>query len=215
MVGPIRRKVRYHAGMRLRRLPRLRPGAAPLLSLCLASLLALLMPAGLAAQPAPAGTCGAILAAGERRLAIPHHVYTEQTQAGTTRAGEIISMPDAQYLLIQGQWMRSPLSLTLDEALEEHRARFREARTYSCRKLRNESVNGELAEVYQLHSETDEGISDGQIWIAQKTGLPMKQEVDLQVLIGTVGTAGSTDKSHTSARFDYANVQKPATVVEP
>ena len=172
------------------------------------ALLAIIAAAPAAAQPA-AGACTPIFAAGEKRIAMPHHVYTEQTQAGTTRAGEIISLPDGQYLLVQGQWIRSPLSLTLDEALEEHRARFREARVYSCRKLRNESINGVPAEVYQMHSETDEGISDGQMWVALKTGLPIKQEVDLQVLIGTPG------KRHTSARYDYTNVQKPAGAIDP
>jgi hypothetical protein len=179
-----------------------------MLAVAVTALVAIIATVPAVAQPA-AGACTPIFAAGEKRIAIPHHVYTQQTQAGTTRAGEIISVAEGQYVLVQGQWLRSPLSLTLDEALEEHRARFREARVYSCRKLRNESIDGVPAEVYQMHSETDEGISDGQMWIALKTGLPIKQEVDLEVLIGTPG------KSHTSARYDYRNVQKPANAIDP
>jgi hypothetical protein len=162
------------------------------------------------AQGAPAlGACGPVYAAGEKRITTPHHIYTTQTQDGTTRTGEIIAMMDAQYILVQGAWMRSPLSMSAQEALQDHRERFRSATAYSCQKLRTESINGVAAVVYQMHSETDEGISDGQLWIATQTGLPIKQEVDLNVLIGLPG------KSHTSARFEYVNVQTPTVVQEP
>jgi hypothetical protein len=157
-----------------------------------------------AAQQPPQGTCGPIYAAGEKRIGTPHHIYTTQTQDGTTRTGEIVSTADGQFILVQGQWLRSPLSMTPQEALEDHRERFRSATVYSCTKLRTEAVDGVSAIVYQMHSETDEGISNGQVWIAARTGLPIKQEVDLEVLVGPPG------KSHTSARFDYRNVQTPA-----
>jgi len=172
-----------------------------------------------ALQPAPApasapasglGACAPIYTAGEKRIAVPHHIYTTQTMAdGTTRSGEIISLADAQYLLIQGKWVRHPLSVTTDEALQQHRERFDSGTAYRCQTIRREAVNGVPAVVYQMHSETDEGISDGQMWIAINSGLPLRQEVDLEVLVGQTG------KSHTSARFDYVNVHKPAVVVEP
>lgn len=167
----------------------------------------------MAAQPAPAaatGACGPIYTAGEKRIVVPHHIYTTQTMAdGTTRTGEIISLAEAQYLLIRGQWVRHPLSVTPDEALQEHRDRFSSATAFRCQTVRRDAVNGVPAIVYQMHSETDEGISDGQMWIAISTGLPLRQEVDLEVLVGQTG------KSHTSARFDYVNVHQPAVVVDP
>jgi hypothetical protein len=175
-------------------------------------LTALLLAASQGNPPPPsgAGACGPIYTAGEKRIVLPHHVYTSQTQAdGTTRTGEIISMPDGQYLLIEGKWVHHPLSVSADEALDQHRERFSSQTGYRCEKLRSESVNGVAATVYQMHSETEEGISDGQMWIANKTGLPLKQEVDLEVLMGQTG------KSHTSARYEYVNVHKPDNIVEP
>src|SRR5262245_32923109 len=108
---------------------------------------ALTAPLAAQRQLPPSGDCGAIYTAGEKRLAVPHHIYTSQTQDGTTRTGEIISMLDAQYLLIQGQWMRHPLSVSADEALQQHRERFSSATTYTCKQLRRESVNGVAAVV--------------------------------------------------------------------
>ncbi|MEO5558639.1 MAG: hypothetical protein ABIO49_02715 [Dokdonella sp.] len=79
------------------------------------------------------------------------------------------------------------------------------AKVYSCRYLRDETVNGEAAAVYAGHSETEDSQSDTQTWISASRGLPLLTELDIDL-----GDAGG--KKHTSMRYDYSDVQSPAGV---
>ena len=68
--------------------------------------------------------------------------------------------------------------------------------------MREESLNGEPAAVYKVHSETEAAKTDGQVWISKSKGLPLRQELDMDV-------GGSAGKSHREMRYDYANVKPP------
>jgi hypothetical protein len=57
----------------------------------------------------------------------------------------------------------------------------REQSKFTCRYLRDESINGEAAAVYATHAESahPEVKSDGQIWISKSRGLPPRDEMDV------------------------------------
>ena len=49
----------------------------------------------------------------------------------------------------------------------------------TCHTAGGESVNGEATTVSVTHSEAKDGITDGRIWLSDRTGLPPKSEVPL------------------------------------
>jgi hypothetical protein len=78
----------------------------------------------------------------------------------------------------------------------------RQRSNFTCRYLRDESVNGERAGLYSTRAETADQKSDGQIWISKTRGLPLRLEMDID-------TGGKTGKNHSSMRYEYGNVQPP------
>ena len=63
-------------------------------------------------------------------------------------------------------------------------------------------MNGEAAMRYSMHREYEEVKEDGEMWVSQRTGLPLRVEVDVEI-------TGSKVKEHRSARFDYLNIRPP------
>ncbi len=113
---------------------------------------------------------------------------------------EIIRIGGAMYVTIKGKWEKSPLSEAQMRAQEEKN--WKTAKNVSCKYLRDESVNGQSAAVYNMHSETENTKADTQIWISKSKGLILRQEEDVDI--------GHGDKSHYSTRYEYNNVQTPA-----
>jgi hypothetical protein len=68
--------------------------------------------------------------------------------------------------------------------------------------LRSEAVNGEAAVVYSLHREPQDFKEDSQIWISKSSGLPLREEQDVDM-------GGQIGKQHNSGRFEYGNIQPP------
>jgi hypothetical protein len=136
----------------------------------------------------------------------PTHLTSTRTGAAygaTPHTGELIYMPDAIYVKMKGQWKRS--TMKPDDMLAQEKENMESAKSFSCRYLREESVDGEPASVYGSHTVTDVATSDVTIWISVRTGLPLRQEVDLDI-------GGKLGKSHTSSRYDYRDVHAPAGV---
>jgi hypothetical protein len=75
----------------------------------------------------------------------------------------------------------------------------------TCSHLRDESVNGEPAAVWRIHSTSDFDTSDSDLWISRRSGLLLKSDVHQDV-------GGSLGKSHIVSRYEYANVRPPAGV---
>lgn len=170
----------------------------------LAAGLTLMATATLMAQT-PAGACGLVVAADEKQVMTPYHSFVTTSVGGRTQTSEAITTVDATYVNVHGQWRRSPL--TPKALLEQKRENVRNAKTFECQVVRDEAVNGAAATVYHVHTVMDEvGTADGQIWIAKGSGLPVKIEID------TDSGDGPENKRHTSTRFDYDNVQAPASV---
>ena len=152
----------------------------------------------------PPAACAPVVAADQKQITTPHHTYITRTRGNTTETNESITTADATYIQVHGQWRRSPV--TAQQLLEQKRENIKNAKTFECQLVREEAVNGTAATLYHVHTVVEDvGTSDGQIWIGKSLGLPVKEELDLDA-------GDAQTKSHTSLRFDYANVQAPPGV---
>jgi hypothetical protein len=148
-------------------------------------------------------SCKPVLDALDKQYAVPYHAYgTTVTASGksTPRQNEMISAGGQLYIRIDGGWRRSPMTVAM--LIQQQHENVRDARALSCRRIRDESVGGVDAVVYGMHSENDGSTSDGQVWIARSTSLPLRLESDVD--------PGDPDTTHISSRIEYTNVQPPA-----
>jgi hypothetical protein len=157
------------------------------------------------------GNCQAVDDAMNKVFTTPTHIYTAMSpvpkdgskpRPEDTSHSETIYVGGSAYAKVAGKWTRS--EWTQQQVMKQEEENRRKSK-YSCRYLRDESVNGETAAVYSTHSErTDVGPvkSDGQVWISKSRGLPLREEVDIE-------SGGVSSKNHLSVRHEYANVQPP------
>lgn len=170
-----------------------------------ASLIALLIAAG--GQPARAAdaACKTVLDAMAKQIETPTHLYATETSAlrgGKPEPRESIYAGGAIYIQMRGQWKRSPMST--QDMRKQQEENVRNAKSMSCRYLRDETVNGETAAVYHSQNETEGVKSQAVLWISKRTGLPLRSENDIDT--------GDKDKMHLVIRYDYAGVRPPAGV---
>ncbi len=159
---------------------------------------------------APAGAaearCKPVLDALMSVFRTPTHLVTTESgggRGGEPRVNETIYTAQAIYVKSRRGWVKSPISP--QEMAEQQKKNQAEAKSVTCRALRDETVDGEPAAVYSSHSESDGTTSDAVVWISKKSGLLLKEELDLDV--GDVG-----GKTHHSTRFDYRDVRPPEGV---
>ena len=148
-----------------------------------------------AAPLAAQGDCKPILDASRKVFNTPTHMYVIGKTGALTVTAEMIYAAGAVYMKIEGKW--SPAGATKDmEQLSQKKPQNSNA---TCRYLKDEMVNGEMAAVYSLN---DKGLVDSQIWISRAKGLPLRQEDDIDLGVGK-------GKSHNSTRYEYGNVKPP------
>jgi len=163
----------------------------------------------LAARPALAGidpACRPVLDALDKLSQTPHHQYMTLTAAGAAaRPGgkpitaEVIVTGGDMYIQVGGRWRKT------GETAADRKKRQEESlvnATMSCRYLRDEAVDAVASAVYTSETEKDGHKTQGVVWIAKSTGLPVRQEIDLDI-------GGAIGKSHHAVRFEYRNVQAP------
>ena len=168
------------------------------------SLIVLLI-ATAAGRPARAAdaACKPVLDAMMKQIATPPHVYATETSAlrgGKPEPRESIYAGGAIYVQMKGQWKRSPIST--EDMRRRQETNVRNAKSMTCRYLRDETVNGEAAAVYYSQGETEAGKSEATLWVSKRTGLPLRSENDIDT--------GDKDKMHMAIRYDYAGVRPPA-----
>ena len=149
-------------------------------------------------------SCKVVFDATLKQRGTPYHMYTmlpTSLTGGKPKQDEMISTKDKTYIMIEGKWKVSPM--TPEDSRKQEEENIKNAKTYNCHRVREESVGGVAATVYAVHSESEDADSDGQIWIANGSGLPVKTEIGLD----SGGSAASKD--HISTRYDYSNVQAP------
>lgn len=146
--------------------------------------------------------CKVLFSALDKTIITPSHSYVTQTDSGkgTPDNGEQIFAGGNRYIKLTGKWMKSPL--TTQELQEQDRQNRQNAKEYSYRYMRDESVQGESAAVYHAHNKTEDFTSDAEIWISKTKGLILRAEEDMD-------TGGEGGKRHLSTRYEYSNVQAP------
>ena len=147
------------------------------------------------ATPAAAqGDCGQlVLAAATKVYDTPTHIYITTNMGGNAQTMEEIFAAGAIYLKVGGKWSPSPMTMQEMKQLGQKNVQTNKT---TCRYLKDEAVNGEMAAVYSVHDVSPKGTVDSQIWISKAKGLPLRQEDDV-------------DKTHNSTRYEYGNVKPP------
>jgi outer membrane lipoprotein-sorting protein len=158
------------------------------------------------AASAPAQTlspeCQAMFDAGQKQFTVPSHAFMTMTGMGPAGTqSEMINVDGATYAMVNGTWMKSPVSVA--QLIEQSKAQIASAKSHTCQKAADETVDGVAASVYTAHTETPTGVTDSRVWVGKDTGLPLKSEIDM-----TMGAR----KSHTSVRYEYKNVTAPPGV---
>lgn len=148
-----------------------------------------------------AGSCQPVQDSTLKGFSVPRHLYESSTRNGQPRTSEIIYIGNDIYLLMNGKWKKSPL--TKDAMLNQEKENFADTKDMSCRVVREEAVGGVPTIVYAVHSENEAGKVDTQLWLSKVSGLPVKEEIDLDV------GGGPSGKSHRSIRFAYTDVKAP------
>ena len=153
----------------------------------------------LVAVPAAAQTaaaCQPMFDGLTKQTTTPNHTYLSMT-GGSTMTSESITTGGVMYIQVSGKWMRSPTSPSDMQQLQQQ---DQKKTTTSCERLPDEAVNGTAATVFHVHNKGAGSTSDGKVWLAKGSGLPIRGEEDV--------LSGST-KTHISTRYEYTNVQPP------
>jgi hypothetical protein len=163
-------------------------------------------PAGLLlpAPPAAAGDadCKAVIDAVIKQAGVPVHqkVTIESAQApGRKIESEVIRIGDALYMQMRGHWMKRPYDAA--KAMADAQEAMRKS-SHTCSLVRREAIDGQAADLYKVHTEGPEGVTDGEVWISAASGLPLRQRTEM--------SAQGLSKSRHEVVFDYANVKAPA-----
>lgn len=163
------------------------------------SMLATLSMHTAAAAPADDAACQAVLDAFARLANTPNHQVTVQRDRSGTTMVESINTGTRLYVRGRGTWTSKPFSPAAEIMAESAHAKSQKS---SCRRGRDETVEGIEASLYSVHTSTDEGTSDAKLWIAKANGLPVRQEIKLDL-------AKVPGKTHIEVRFIYAGVAAP------
>ena len=142
--------------------------------------------------------CKAILDAEHKVYNAPAHIYATTTMGGHPQTSEMIYAAGNIYSKTSGRWQ----SIGTIEEIEELTQSNHPANKPVCHYVKDESVNGETTALYSSHEETSKGKVDTQTWISKSKGLPLRQEINIDV-------GGSSGKTVNSTRYEYDNVKAP------
>lgn len=145
------------------------------------------------------GDCKAIekvvLDASTKLYGTPAHVYVTSTISGKSFATEMIYAGGTVYIKINDKWMPFGTIKDFEKAQEDAKKNAVDTKA-TCHYVKDEPVNGEMAALYNTHSETPKGVIDLQIWISKSKGLPLRENT-------------STGVTVISARYEYGDIKPP------
>ena len=151
------------------------------------------------ADPAIDPACKVVFDANDKTLDTPNHAYQEHLDPGGKNVTtELITVNGQRYLLVNGTWKKSRMTVADTKAQEEENKK--NAKVVSCKRVGTDSVNGQAATVYTEHSENDDTKADGKVWISS-SGVILKNEIELDT--------GDATKSKITIRYEYGNVKAP------
>jgi hypothetical protein len=124
----------------------------------------------------------------------PTHVYTTTKINDQSFSSEIIYAAGSMYIKINGKWNLGGSIKEMEQSEQQlqHDANSKD----TCRQLKDESINGEVASVYNSHSETPKGTIDMQFWISKANGELLRQDM-------------SSSGEVMSSRYEYNGVKPP------
>lgn len=146
------------------------------------------------------GDCKAVLDAANKTMSTSSHTYTTTNLGGKDQTVESIFLPGVVYTRLNGgKWSNE--KMTPQELAEMRKQNARDDKE-TCKYLKDELVNGEMAAVYSARDVSTKGAVDTQIWISKAKGWALREDVDIDV-------GGNGGKSHMSMRFEYGSVKPP------
>jgi hypothetical protein len=152
---------------------------------------------------APVGaqdSCQPLYDALTKLASTPSHSYARLTNpGGSPMLTEFIYLQGKAYMKVGDTWTDNPL--TAKELLEKE-IQNRKNGHAKCQLLRSDSAEGQPARLYSLHSENPHAKEDVQVWVSQKTGLPLREEADIDL-------SGGPGKRHVSNWYEYGDVRAP------
>jgi hypothetical protein len=158
---------------------------------------------GVAGGQKDLASCKPVFAAVDKAATTPNHVYATSDASGRSSTAEIIFVGGVTYVNTSGGWRRSPV--TPRAMAEQETENRKNAKSFTCKHVRDEVVGGVPAAVYEGTSETEDTKTHNTLWVAKSSGLPLRNEMDMDV--GGVG-----GKTHRTIRYEYSNVRAPAVV---
>src|ERR1700679_2888563 len=104
----------------------------------------------------------------------PTHVYTTTKINGQSFSSEIIYAAGSMYAKANGKWISAGSIKDVEQSEQQiqHDANSKN----TCSQLKEESINGEVASVYNSHSETPKGTIDLQFWVSKANGNLLRQD---------------------------------------
>ena len=138
--------------------------------------------------------CKLVLDAMTKVMDTPTHAYFTMNINGKAQTGESIYAGGLIYAKYEGKWSTG----TSTNEMKEIAAKNQRTNKMTCRYLKDEPVNGEMAAVYSVHEVSPRSTTDSTTWISKAKGLPLRSDIDM---------AG--DKSHISTLYEYGNVKPP------
>jgi hypothetical protein len=138
--------------------------------------------------------CKLVLDAMTKLFDTPTHAYVTMNMGGKLQTGESIYAGGLIYAKYDGKWSAGTTTKEIKEITEKNRQNNKT----TCRYLKDEPVNGEMAAVYSVHEVSPRSTSDSKTWISKAKGLPLRSDIDME-----------GGKSHISSRYEYGNVKPP------
>jgi hypothetical protein len=149
-------------------------------------------------QAARADDCDVASVAAIAQAKVPHAVTHVMTKTGEPpQHFEMIFTGDKAYMQMQGEWHAIPFSAQQQIDLLTQARTQSQQMPHTCQKIANQPINGEAASAYVMQTNANGKQVSARVWIADKSGLPLKSEVHLDD-----GTAVMDD-------FRYGNIVAP------
>ena len=144
-------------------------------------------------------SCDAVVGTFARLAQTPNHQFTEQRGRSGAGRTESITTGTTRYIWTEGKWTSQPFSPAAEIMEEAARAKSEKS---TCRWIRDENIEGVAASLYSVQTKADYGSSDTKLWIAKVNGLPVREEIKLDL-------AKVPGKTRIEVRFVYAGVAPP------
>ena len=144
-------------------------------------------------------SCEPVVGAFARLAQTPNHQFTEQRGPSGAGRTESITTGTTRYIWTDGKWTARPFSPAAEIMEEAARAKSEKS---ICHWVRDLNIDGVAASLYSVQTKADYGSSEAKLWIAKANGLPVREELKLNL-------AKVPGKTRVEVRFVYAGVAPP------